>query len=121
MELLCVIFNDSPSIHRRGLSSRSDMLGPEETRAFFLQLLHGLLTNLQPTQQQEQDQANESPLHEACKDVLAAVCQLLGPEQFLQTVLQPVGGLTDPAASVDPKSLEVGAQGLTTCMQGVGL
>ncbi len=109
------------SIHRRELSSRSDMLGPEETRAFFLQLLHGLLTNLQPAQQQEQEQANECPLREACKDVLAVVCQLLGPEQFLQTVLQPVGGLTDPAASVDPRVLEVGARGLTSCMQGVGL
>jgi len=117
------VFIDSSrlSIHRRELSSRSDMLGPEETRAFFLQLLHGLLTNLQPTQQQEQEQANESPLREACKDVLAAVCQLLGPEQFLQTVLQPVGGLTDPAAPVDLKVLEVGAQGLTSCIQGVGL
>jgi len=109
------------SILRRELASRSDMLGPEETTAFFLHLLHGLLTNLQPTQQQEQDQANQSPLREACKDVLAAVCQLLGPEQFLQTVLQPVGGLTDPAASVDPQVLEVGAQGLTSYMQGVDL
>ena len=109
------------SIHRRELSSRSDMLGPEETRAFFLQLLHGLLTNLQPTQQQAQEQANEYPLREACKDVLAAVCQLLGPEQFLRTVLQPVGGLTDHAASVEPQVLEVGAQCLTSCIQGVGL
>lgn len=96
------------------------MLGPEETRAFFLQLLHGLLTNLQPIQQQEQEQANASPLREACKDALAAVCQLLGPETFLHTVLQPVGGLTDPAASVNPKVLQVGAQGLTSCIQGVG-
>ncbi|DBB03975.1 TPA: hypothetical protein ACH3X1_013041 [Trebouxia sp. C0004] len=83
-----------------------DMLGPQDTRAFFLQLLHGLLTNLQSTQQHEQEQVTESPLREACKDVLAAVCQLLGPEQFLQTVLQPVGGLTDHAASVEPKVLE---------------
>ncbi len=86
------------------------MLGPEETRAFFLQLLQGLLTNLQPEQQQEQEQVTESPLREACKNVLAAVCQLLGPEQFLQMVLQPVGGLTDHAASIEPRVLEVGAQ-----------
>ncbi|KAL0028373.1 hypothetical protein WJX77_002612 [Trebouxia sp. C0004] len=51
-----------------------DMLGPQDTRAFFLQLLHGLLTNLQSTQQHEQE--------------------------------QPVGGLTDHAASVEPKVLE---------------
>jgi len=97
------------------------MLGPEETRAFFLQLLQGLLTSLQPEQQQEQEQVTESPLREACKNVLAAVCQLLGPEQFLQMVLQPVGGLTDHAASIEPKVLEVGAQCLGSCIQGVGL
>ncbi|DBA67383.1 TPA: hypothetical protein ACH3X2_001674 [Trebouxia sp. C0005] len=91
---------------KRNTETSGDMLGPEETRAFFLQLLHGLLTNLQPIQQQEQEQANASPLREACKDALAAVCQLLGPETFLHTVLQPVGGLTDPAASVNPKVLQ---------------
>ncbi|KAL0040657.1 hypothetical protein WJX79_000805 [Trebouxia sp. C0005] len=63
---------------KRNTETSGDMLGPEETRAFFLQLLHGLLTNLQPIQQQEQEQANASPLR----------------------------GLTDPAASVNPKVLQ---------------
>ena len=80
---------------------------PEDSEAFFLQLLHGLLANLQPLQQHEGQQPQDSPLQEACKEVLAAVCQLVGPQHYLHQVLHSVPGLTDQAAPVAPKALEV--------------
>ncbi len=86
------------------------MLSPEEGDAFFLQLLHGLLRNLKPLQQPGEQQLQDSPLREASKDVLAATCKLLGPEEYLKQVLQSAGGLTSQAAAVDPSALEVCAR-----------
>lgn len=79
----------------------------EEGSSFFGQLLHGLLHNLQPVQVPGQPHLQSSPLREACKEVLAATCQLLGPEAFLQQVLGSVPGLGSHSASLDPKPLEV--------------
>ena len=83
------------------------MLSTEDSTAFFLQLLHGLLANLQPSQQPEGQQVEDSPLCEPCREVLPAVCQLVGPQQYLHQVLQSVPGLTGQAAPVEPKTLEV--------------
>lgn len=101
--------NQTPQWHRpqsRLLCCR-DMLSTEDSTAFFLQLLHGLLANLQPSQQPEGQQVEGSPLREPCREVLPAVCQLVGPQQYLHQVLQSVPGLTDQAAPVEPKTLEV--------------
>lgn len=83
------------------------MVTPEEGRSFFQQLLHGLLHNLQPLQGPGGTQLHSSPLREASKDTLAAICQLLGPTAFLQQLLQSVTGLGSQSASLDPKQLEV--------------
>ena len=86
------------------------MLSPEEGKAFFTQLLHGLLGNVQPMQQSNQhqeQQLQDSALREPSKDMLAAICQLLGPEVYLLHVLQSVNGLSNQAAPVDPNKLEV--------------
>lgn len=82
-------------------------MGPEESRTFFQQLLHGLLHNLQPLQAPGETQLHSSPLREASKDTLAAACQVLGPQDFLHQVLQSVTGLGTQSASLDPKQLEV--------------
>ena len=88
-----------------------DMLSPEDTKAFFLQLLPGLLSNLQPlqepAQQQLQLQLQDSPLRGPSTSLLAAICQLLGSQQYLQQVLHFAGHLANPAAPVNPKALEV--------------
>ena len=88
-----------------------DMLSPEDTKAFFLQLLPGLLSNLQPlqepAQQQQQLQLQDSPLCGPSTSLLAAICQLLGSQQYLQQVLHFAGNLANPAAPVNPKALEV--------------
>lgn len=84
-----------------------ETLSSEEGSSFFGKLLHGLLHNLQPVQVPGQPHLQSSPLREACKEVLAATCQLLGPEAFLHQVLGSVPGLGSPSASLDPKPLEV--------------
>lgn len=82
-------------------------MGPEEGSSFFGQLLHGLLHNLQPVQGPGQAELQSSPLRGACKEVLAATCQVLGPQAFLQQVLGSVPGLRRQPASLDPKQLQV--------------
>ena len=82
------------------------MLSTRESAAFFRQLLQGLLVNLQPLQDPQQ-QLQSSPLRNACDGLLPATCQLLSPEQYVQQVLQSASGLADPAAGIDCRPLEV--------------
>ena len=81
-------------------------MSAQDGKHFFGQLLHGLLQNLQPLQQAEEQLLHSSPLQEPAKDLLAATCQLLGPPHYLQQVLQSVTGLEDQMSSVEPRQLE---------------
>ena len=84
-----------------------EMLSAKESAAFFQQLLQGLLVNLQPLPDTQQQQLQSSPLQSACEGLLPAICQLLSPEQYVQQVLQSASGSTNPAAVVDCRALEV--------------
>ena len=84
----------------------SDMISSHETEAFFQQLLHDLLSNLQTGSASDQE-LQDSPLRQACKDVLPAICQILGPEQYLQQALQSVNSLMDAETQVNLTALEV--------------
>lgn len=84
------------------------MISTEEGKQFFQQLLQGLLPSLQPLQAAEDHQVHSSPLREPAKELLAATCHLLGPQGFLQQVLNSVGSLGNQSAALDPKQLEVG-------------
>ncbi|KAL3139646.1 Nuclear import receptor [Trebouxia sp. C0009 RCD-2024] len=110
---------------RQDPDSPQETMSCEEGSSFFGQLLHGLLHNLQPVQVPGQPHLQSSPLREACKEVLAATCQLLGPEAFLQQVLGSVPGLGSHSASLDPKPLEAAlfaiasaAEVLSRCIEG---
>ena len=83
------------------------MITPQEGVAFYGRLLQGLLTNLQSVVGPQDALQQDSPLQQAAKDVLVSACQLLGPESFLQQVLQSVLNPADPAAAVDTSQLEV--------------
>ena len=82
-------------------------MSAEEGKQFFEQLLQGLLRNLQPLQSAEHHQLHSSPLREPSKELLDAVCHLLGPRGFLQQVLDFVSDLRSPSAALNPKQLEV--------------
>ena len=82
------------------------MIDAHDIQSMFGQLLHGLLHNLQPMQQEQQ--LHSSPLREASKDILATTCQLMGSEIYLQQVLQSVAGFENESVPLDSKSLEVG-------------
>ena len=85
----------------------SDMISQQEGVAFFSRLLQGLLSNLSSQGGSSGDPQQATPLQAAAKDVLAATCQLLGPERFLQQVLQSVEGLGAGAQQLNASQLEV--------------
>ena len=95
------------------------MVSQQEGASFFSRLLQGLLANLQPQAGLTGEPQRPSPLQSAAKDVLAATCQLLGTDSFLQQVLQSVEGLGDAAKPINASQLEVGycSVALFKCLQ----